>query len=68
MSLPFEILALLSPEGFEKRFYKNCKETKTNFEAYEVTEREYKSIFNKRKYSSYDSFRVSMTKRIKKRN
>jgi len=68
MSLPFEILALLSPEGFEKRFYKNCKETKTNFEAYEVTEKEYKKIFNKRKYSSYDSFRVSMTKRIKKRN
>tara|TARA_R110002020_G_scaffold431046_3_gene640884 strand:- start:401 stop:607 length:207 start_codon:yes stop_codon:yes gene_type:complete len=68
MSLPFEILALLSPEGFEKRFYKNCKETKTNYEAYEVTEKEYKKIFNKRKYSSYDSFRVSMTKRIKKRN
>jgi len=36
------------------------------YEAYEKTEQEYESNFGKRRYSSYDSFRV--TKNRKNRN
>lgn len=60
-----EILALLSPAGFEKRFHKNCKLSKTNEEAYEITEKEYETHFMKRRYASYDSFRVTKNKKIR---
>lgn len=66
MSIDIEILALLSPAGFEKRFHKYCQDTKTYERAYEKTEKEYEEHFGKRRYSSYDSFRVS--KNRKKRN
>ena len=36
MKIQLEILALLSPSGFEKRFHKHCKETKTYSEALEL--------------------------------
>lgn len=65
MKLGIEILALLSPSGFEKRFYKNCKSSKSYSEAYEKTEQEYESNFGKRRYSSYDSFRVTKNKKIR---
>ena len=64
--LPFEILALLSPSGFNDRFHKHCKTSKTYVDAYEKTDTEYEQIFGKRKYSSYNSFRVCMNRRLKK--
>tara|TARA_R110000744_G_scaffold278092_2_gene390381 strand:- start:10535 stop:10738 length:204 start_codon:yes stop_codon:yes gene_type:complete len=67
MTLPFEILALLSPLGFEDRFYMNCKIKKTYQKAYEQTELEYKEHFGKRRYSSYDSFRVVLNRKLKKK-
>tara|TARA_R100001463_G_scaffold123992_1_gene180878 strand:+ start:1071 stop:1280 length:210 start_codon:yes stop_codon:yes gene_type:complete len=66
MGIELEILALLSPSGFEKRFHKYCKESKTYEDAYELTEEEYEKNFGKRRYASYDSFRV--TKNRKNRN
>ena len=66
MKIELEILALLSPSGFEKRFHKHCKEAKNYAEAYELTEKEYELNFGKRRYASYDSFRV--TKNRKNRN
>ena len=66
MTIPIEILALLSPAGFEKRFHKHCKNSKNYEHAYELTEKEYEQNFGKRRYSSYDSFRV--TKNRKNRN
>tara|TARA_R110002167_G_scaffold66768_2_gene188921 strand:+ start:337 stop:549 length:213 start_codon:yes stop_codon:yes gene_type:complete len=66
MTIPIEILALLSPSGFERRFHKNCKLAKNYEDAYEQTETEYENNFGKRRYSSYDSFRV--TKNRKNRN
>lgn len=66
MGIELEILALLSPSGFEKRFHKHCQETKTYEDAYELTEEEYEKNFGKRRYASYDSFRV--TKNRKNRN
>ena len=66
MGIEIEILALLSSKGFETRFHKNCKTSKTYEDAYELTEEEYEKHFGKRRYSSYDSFRV--TKNRKNRN
>ena len=65
MKLGIEILALLSPAGFEKRFHKNCKEVKNYEEAYELTEKEYEENFGKRRYASYDSFRVTKNRKIR---
>lgn len=64
--MELEILALLSPAGFEKRFHKNCKLSKTYEDAYDLTEHEYEKNFGRRRYASYDSFRV--TKNRKNRN
>ena len=66
VKIVLEILALLSPSGFEKRFHKYCKSSKTYEQAYEKVEKEYELNFGKRRYSSYDSFRV--TKNRKNRN
>ena len=66
MKIQLEILALLSPAGFEKRFHKNCQGAKNYEDAYELTEKEYEENFGKRRYASYDSFRV--TKNRKNRN
>ena len=67
MKIKPEILALLSPSGFEKRFHKNTQISITYKLAYELTEQEYKQNFGKRKYSSYDSFRVTKNRRNKKK-
>jgi hypothetical protein len=65
MTLGIEILILLSPDGFEERFYFYAKTEKTYLKAYEKTELEYQNYFGKNKYSNYDSFRVVMQRKIK---
>ncbi len=65
MTIPLEILVLLSPRGFEERFHKHCKDTNTYVEAYERTEQEYTDYFGKTRYASYDSFRVVMQRKMK---
>ena len=44
-------------DGFERRYQQNIKLSKTYIAAYEKTEKEYISMFGKRRYASYDSFR-----------
>ena len=66
--IDLKILALLTPNGFDDRFWKYAKETKTYVEAYEKTEIEYEKHFGKRKYSDYNSYTTSRNKRIKKHN
>lgn len=65
MKIDLEILALLSPAGFEKRFHYYCKEAPSYEQAYEKTEKEYEQNFGKRRYSSYDSFRVTKNRKNK---
>ena len=66
--IELKILALLTPNGFDDRFWKYAKETKTYVEAYEKTEIEYEKHFGKRKYSDYNSYRGARDKRIKRKN
>jgi hypothetical protein len=65
MKIKFEILKLLSMKGFSEKFYDYSKKTKTYREAYEKTEKIYEKNFGKRRYSSYDSFRVVMNRKMK---
>lgn len=63
-----KIIALLTPEGFDERFWDNASKYKTYKKAYEKLEDEYKTYFGKRKYSDYNSYRVCRDRRIKKGN
>ena len=66
--IELKILALLTPNGFDDRFWEYAKETKTYVEAYEKTEIEYEKHFGRRKYSDYNSYTTSRNKRLKKHN
>ena len=44
--------------GFYRRYLHNVKLTSTYMKAYQLTEDEYVEIFGKKRYSSYDSFRI----------
>ena len=60
------ILKLLTPEGFDERFYSLCQLYRTNELAYEALERQYESYFGKRRYSNYESYRKTKNKRVNK--
>jgi len=44
--------------GFYRRYLYNVKLTSTYIKAYQLTEDEYVETFGKKRYSSYDSFRI----------
>ena len=44
--------------GFYRRYLYNVKLTSTYIQAYQLTENEYVETFGKKRYSSYDSFRI----------
>ena len=66
MKYPTKILALLTHKGYDNRYYHHCKTSDTYQEAYEKTEKEFNEYYDKRKYASYDSFRVAHNKRLKR--
>ena len=66
--MDIKIIALLTPEGFDERFWEVASETKTYKEAYELVEKEYQENFRQRKYSDYNSFRNCRDRRLKKGN
>jgi hypothetical protein len=52
--------------GFYRRYLHNVKLTSTYMMAYQLTEDEYVETFGKKRYSSYDSFRIIKNRIIKK--
>ena len=52
--------------GFYRRYLHNVKLTSTYIKAYQLTENEYVETFGKKRYSSYDSFRI-IKNRIRKK-
>jgi len=44
--------------GFYRRYLYNVRLTPTYIKAYQLTENEYVETFGKKRYSSYDSFRI----------
>lgn len=63
-----EYVRLHDPYEFDQRFIECTRECDTYEEAYAVVEKEHKSVFGKRKYSNYNSYRVARRKRIKARS
>lgn len=60
-----EFVHLHNPYEFDKRFMEKAKECDTYEEAYHEVEKEHKSTFGTRKYSSYNSYRNARSRRIK---
>lgn len=54
---PKEVTDLLTIEGFMNKFYQYLQD-KSNSEAYEDTEKEYEKYFRKRRFASYEVFKV----------
>ena len=52
--------------GFYRRYLYNVKLTSTYIQAYQLTENEYVETFGKKRYSSYDSFRIIKNRITKK--
>ena len=52
--------------GFHRRYLHNVKLTSTYIQAYQLTENEYIETFGKKRYASYDSFRIIKNRIIKK--
>ena len=53
--------------GFYRRYLHNVKLTSTYIKAYQLTENEYVELFGKKRYSSYDNFRIVKNRIIKKK-
>ena len=53
--------------GFYRRYLHNVKLTSTYMKAYQLTEDEYVETFGKKRYSSYDSFRIIKNRINKKK-
>jgi hypothetical protein len=51
--------------GFYRRYLHNVKLTSTYIKAYQLTENEYVETFGKKRYASYDSFRIIKNRIIK---
>lgn len=55
-------------QKFDERFNELTDKYDTYPETWEAVEDEYRAIFGKNKYSSYDSYRTARRKRIKEKN
>ena len=53
--------------GFYRRYLHNVNLTSTYIKAYQLTENEYIETFGKKRYSSYDSFRIIKNRILKKK-
>jgi hypothetical protein len=51
--------------GFIAEYFANLKVTKTQMDAYEMTEKEFLRIFGRRKYKNFDSFRQLKNRNIR---
>lgn len=60
------IQSISTKQGFLDRYMYHLYEHETQLAAYEATESEHIAIFNRRKYSGYDSFRKVKNRNTKK--
>lgn len=55
----------MTADGFEQLFFTEARTSSTYMEAYEKVEVIHEQMFNKRRYSDYDSFRKTKERRYK---
>lgn len=63
--LPATGRALADALVFDQRYRHYLSRTDTHKQAYQAVEEEYRQFFGKNRYSSYDSFRRTYTRRLK---
>jgi hypothetical protein len=56
--IPDSVLKLMTKEGFMELFWSKVTSGMTYRKAYEEVENEHFSVFQKRRYASFDSFEV----------
>ena len=61
-----ENIKLVYPREFDKRFWQYVRECRTHKQAYQKTESDYRTVYDKNKYSSFESFRVARRVREKR--
>ena len=59
-----KILKFLSFDGFNQRFEQNMRLCNTYKNAYFKTEEQFEGIFGENKYASYDSFRITRSRKM----
>jgi len=57
-----QVLKLVSPKEFDIAFFR-LTEKLTHEEAYEALEQAYESLFSKRRYANFESYRIAKYKR-----
>jgi len=66
MAMEAKLMRQLSTvSGFIDRYIHHLATSDTQVAAYDLTEKEYESIFNRRRYADYNSFRVVKNRRVK---
>lgn len=61
---PAEILALNTFDGFYERWLQHKQKSRYDVEAYEKTEAEYKKLFGKNHFTSYNAFRMAVARKV----
>lgn len=62
-----KIINMVSPEGFNDLVFSYMQKNRTQKQAYLLAENEYYSIFKTNRYSSWNSYRVTRDKMLKKK-
>jgi hypothetical protein len=56
----------ISAEGFDDLFFDSLKESRSHKEAYFKAEEKHFNIFGTKRYTDFDSYRISKSNRLKK--
>jgi hypothetical protein len=67
MASPADV-KLYDPHEFDRRFIEHTTRCQTYEQAYLQTEKDFKKVFGRNKYSGYNSFRVARSRRTKQYN
>lgn len=62
---PTDLLRFNTFEGFYDRWISNRGRSRTDQEAYDLTEKEYRTYFGTNQFTSYNAFRMAVARRIR---
>lgn len=65
--IPEEAKNINTPAGFDTEFWRQLAQHKTHQAAYEATEEIHSMYWGRKKYSNFESYRISRDKRIRKK-
>ena len=66
MKISKRLIRMVQPDGFDEIFNQELKNYDTYEKCFNALNAEYREVFGEPRYSTYDSYRLSRRKRIKK--